>query len=112
MGTNGKNAPVMFSQEEIYKLATDIDWFIRRFDPHHYREVFGDKIEKSEMSVEAIANNITNEDIYHIHKYLQGIIDDYEDNPDFTYELELCRALLVRLNDATDLVKHGKIKTN
>ena len=83
------------------ELAHQIDEFARDFDLYDYNDMVDDR----EENVRQIAESIESGDTGHITEFLQGIIDEWQDEPDTSEDVRKAKELIDKLAEYKPLAK-------
>ena len=83
------------------ELAHQIDEFARDFDLYDYNDMVDDR----EENVRQIAESIESGDTGHITVFLQGIIDECQDEPDTSEDVRKAKELIDKLAEYKPLAK-------
>ena len=83
------------------QLAQEIDAFARDFDLYDYNDMVDDR----EENVRQIAESIESGDTSHITEFLQGIIDEWQDEPDTSEDVRKAKELIDKLAEYKPLAK-------
>ena len=83
------------------ELAHQIDDFARDFDLYDYNDMVDDR----EENVRQIAESIESGDTGHITVFLQGIIDEWQDEPDTSEDVRKAKELIDKLAEYKPLAK-------
>lgn len=83
------------------ELAHQIDEFARDFDLYDYNDMVDDR----EENVRQIAESIESGDTGHITEFLQGVIDEWQDEPDTSEDVRKAKELFDKLAEYKPLAK-------
>ena len=83
------------------ELAHQIDEFARDFDLYDYNDMVDDR----EENVRQIAESIESGNTGHITEFLQGIIDEWQDEPDTSEDVRKAKELIDKLAEYKPLAK-------
>ena len=83
------------------ELAHQIDEFARDFDLYDYNDMVDDR----EENVRQIAESIESGDTGHITEFLQGIIDEWQGEPDTSEDVRKAKELIDKLTEYKPLAK-------
>ena len=83
------------------QLAQEIDAFARDFDFYDYNDMVDDR----EANVRQLADSIESGNTGHITEFLQGIIDEWQDEPDTSEDVRKAKELIDKLAEYKPLAK-------
>ncbi len=108
MKAKDEPTPPAFWEQEIYKLAKDLEEFCFDFDTYAYWDVVGSDDEDRDESVAHILSDISKGEQKSICDYLQGIINESDADDSLKKSAKQARKLLRRLNNVMNYVNSQK----